>query len=1269
MKYRSRIRVMTFPIVAAEAVWRDNMFKRMLFITFILVLASLGVLFNQEAYPQILTDKVSESHGDQESAFLPAEYGIMRPDEKTLRRWSEEEFSLKEAYIDPEIDAMLCSSYSGSNFSLLPYLKYTPSDRNQGSCGNCWLWAGTGSVEVAAGVGMGSWGIKDRLSIQLLNSCKTDNYACCGGNQSEFASWYQSQGYFVPWSNSNAEYDDGSSSCSTGYSAVSCSSITKTPSYPINSIQAQLISTTGISQSAAIQNIKNVLNQNKAVVFNFWLGNSTDWAAFGTFWNNQSESAIWDPDIYCGKTWESTGGGHATLIVGYNDTDPNTANHYWVVLNSWGKNSNRPNGLFRVKMYMNYSCALNYSSGGSVYSRTFVVHQVSFDPAVISNATCSPSSVSPGQSITLDYGIDSPTTTKVILGASIRPTGTSTWTISDASHDIKVSLSAGYNSKSRQFSVPSGTAPGTYDVAYGLWADVNLNSTIDADDGQLDQMEFPAVLTIGSAPACYSFTKSASPSSGGTVSVNTSQNCSGGYTQGTVISLTAMPAANYVFNYWSGSGGSFSNAGSANTTFTITGNATVTANFAYSPSCYALSTVASPGNGGSVSINTSQSCSGGYNQGTAISLTAIPAANYTFAYWTGSGGSFSNTGSANTTFTITGNATVTANFTYTSPSCYTLSTAASPGNGGAVSVNTSQSCSGGYTQGTTISLSATPAANYVFNFWSGSGGSFANAGSANTTFTITSNANVTANFTYSPSCYALSTAASPGNGGSVSINTSQNCSGGYTQGTAISLTATPAANYTFAYWTGSGGSFSNTGTANSIFTITGNATVTANFTYTSPSCYSLTTNSSPSGGGTVTINTSPTCTGGYSEGSVVSITAIPSAGYAFSHWNWSNCAIHDSLSPSTTLTMGGANCSVTANFTSSCNLTLSPDSLSSGVVGLDYLLYFTASDGTAPFSFYLSSGSLPDGLVLEPDGTLHGTPLAASTWSFSVTVTDSLGCQATQSFDLTIDQGGSCKINGCDSTPDLSAGKAPLVVAFTGNTDFTCPEACQVTYLYEFGDGETSALMNPVHVYRTAGSYEWKMTTMLTAGSITDTCTDSGIIIVSGDEPCTLTCSTSVPEYGVVGEQLNFGSTTSASNCNDPVDYSWNYGDGGTSSTPSSYHSFSVPGYYSWSFTATAEDKSCTHYGIVKICADTKITSVTKLSGPFRLKVNGNNFQPGSIVKINGKEVPSTVYKSNSLLVLKKGSTLKALCPKGVAVQLTVFNPDGCVSSPFPFSY
>jgi hypothetical protein len=80
-----------------------------------------------------------------------------------------------------------------------------------------------------------------------------------------------------------------------------------------------------------------------------------DWENFRDFWDYSSESAIWNSDFSCGQTW-TDGGGHAVLCVGYND-EPGTNNDYWIMLNSWGTTSGRPNGLFRLDMHIDYDCS------------------------------------------------------------------------------------------------------------------------------------------------------------------------------------------------------------------------------------------------------------------------------------------------------------------------------------------------------------------------------------------------------------------------------------------------------------------------------------------------------------------------------------------------------------------------------------------------------------------------------------------------------------------------------------------------------------------------------------------------------------------------------------------------------------------------------------------------------------------------------------------------------------------------------------------------
>ncbi|MBS1875690.1 MAG: putative Ig domain-containing protein [Acidobacteria bacterium] len=70
-----------------------------------------------------------------------------------------------------------------------------------------------------------------------------------------------------------------------------------------------------------------------------------------------------------------------------------------------------------------------------------------------------------------------------------------------------------------------------------------------------------------------------------------------------------------------------------------------------------------------------------------------------------------------------------------------------------------------------------------------------------------------------------------------------------------------------------------------------------------------------------------------------------------------------------------------------------PSSLTS-VVGAPVSAQFSASQGSAPYTFSIGGGSLPPGVTLDAGGSLTGAATAAGSYSFSVQVTDSTGAQA-----------------------------------------------------------------------------------------------------------------------------------------------------------------------------------------------------------------------------------------------------------------------------------
>lgn len=64
-------------------------------------------------------------------------------------------------------------------------------------------------------------------------------------------------------------------------------------------------------------------------------------------------------------------------------------------------------------------------------------------------------------------------------------------------------------------------------------------------------------------------------------------------------------------------------------------------------------------------------------------------------------------------------------------------------------------------------------------------------------------------------------------------------------------------------------------------------------------------------------------------------------------------------------------------------------SLRSAIVNVGYSNSLSAAGGTAPYTWSVSSGSLPAGLTLSSAGALSGTPTAAGSSTFTVQVTDS----------------------------------------------------------------------------------------------------------------------------------------------------------------------------------------------------------------------------------------------------------------------------------------
>lgn len=244
-------------------------------------------------------------------------------------------------------------------------------------------------------------------------------------------------------------------------------------------------------------------------------------------------------------------------------------------------------------------------------------------------------------------------------------------------------------------------------------------------------------------------------------------------------------------------------------------------------------------------------------------------------------------------------------------------------------------------------------------------------------------------------------------------------------GTAYSQTVTASGgngSYSFAVLSGSlpsGMALASDGTLSGTPTSAGTYSFTLTATdgngFTGSRAYTLTI-ASP------TLSLSPVSVPGGSIGSPYSQTLSTSGGIA----SYSYSLIGGALPTGVTLSSGGVLSgtpivSGTFNFTvrstdahgqvvdgayslviGAATINLAPPTLGSMTQGVAYSQTLSASGGTAPYSYTVTSGALPSGMTLSPGGLLSGVPTSAGPSNFTITATDSLASTGSRAYGLTV---------------------------------------------------------------------------------------------------------------------------------------------------------------------------------------------------------------------------------------------------------------------------
>lgn len=275
----------------------------------------------------------------------------------------------------------------------------------------------------------------------------------------------------------------------------------------------------------------------------------------------------------------------------------------------------------------------------------------------------------------------------------------------------------------------------------------------------------------------------------------------------------------------------------------------------------------------------------------------------------------------------------------------------------------------------------------------------------------------------------------------------------------------------------------------------------------------------------------------------------------------------------------------------------------------------TPTEGNAPLTVLFVDQSQPgstdltnwqwdfgDGLGSTAQNPSH-VYTAPGVYRVTLTVTSRLGNDTETKIDYITVR----KLPDADFAASPRTGEGPLQVTFT---DTSSAGAAPITsYAWDFGDGNTSEDVNPVHLYEDPGTYTVKLKVTTAIGENTEI--KANFINVQQRAAASFTAS---PRAGSSPLTVQFTDTSNPGSS--PItQWFWDFGDGTSDTRQNPQHIYTAAGTYSVSLSVTTE------VGQSPITTETDFIEVEELpkanfsasptSGPAPLNVNFTDLSTG----------------------------------------------------------